>query len=293
MITRIFILILSFVFSLHAQVDSALSYYPLKTGNTWQYWYHYKGSSMSESTYVSVNILGDTLMPNGKLYKIIDGPILNSVQTKYQRIDTLTASVYCYSDIPTPTERLSDSLSAQVQDVFGGGSRCTAIDTSLFLGTRTATKTFVSIGLFSPTIIFAQGLRIVKAFHYFEDPILPVEVIYTYDLVYAKIDKKEYSTLTSVASHSQNLPTHFTLEQNYPNPFNPSTVIKFSIPTNGHVSLKIFDVLGQEVATLIEGKFSKGEYTVPWNGYNVSSGVYFYRLQSNNYSETKKLLLLK
>ena len=85
----------------------------------------------------------------------------------------------------------------------------------------------------------------------------------------------------------------FSLEQNYPNPFNPSTKITFSIADNGFVSLKVFDVLGREVATLISGNLPAGTYSKEWDARDVAGGVYFYQLQAGAYVDTKKVLLLR
>jgi hypothetical protein len=90
-----------------------------------------------------------------------------------------------------------------------------------------------------------------------------------------------------------NLPGVFELSQNYPNPFNPNTMIKYSIPHASIVKMKIYDILGREIATLINEMKSAGRYTVTFNATKMSSGVYFYQLQAGAYSETKKLLLLK
>jgi hypothetical protein len=88
--------------------------------------------------------------------------------------------------------------------------------------------------------------------------------------------------------------THtFTLSQNYPNPFNPSTSISFSIPHQIFVSLKVFDALGREVATIISEQLSGGSYTRQFNASNISSGIYFYRLQAGLLTETKKFVLLR
>jgi hypothetical protein len=87
--------------------------------------------------------------------------------------------------------------------------------------------------------------------------------------------------------------TVFSLNQNYPNPFNPATTISFTLPSKSFVSLKVFDLLGREVATLVNEQKSAGTYTQKWNAANVSSGIYFYRLQADKFTETKKLLLLK
>lgn len=89
------------------------------------------------------------------------------------------------------------------------------------------------------------------------------------------------------------VPSDFRLFQNYPNPFNPSTIISYQLPVNSHVTLSIYDILGKEVATLVDGKENAGSYAVRFNGSYLASGVYFYRLQAENYSQTRKLVLVK
>lgn len=99
--------------------------------------------------------------------------------------------------------------------------------------------------------------------------------------------------VTSFEVRQENLPTVFALSQNYPNPFNPSTTIQFSISHSQFVILKVYDNLGREVATLVNEEKLPGNYEVKFDGSNLPSGVYFYRLQAGNFSQTKKLLLLK
>ena len=89
------------------------------------------------------------------------------------------------------------------------------------------------------------------------------------------------------------LPTQYVLEQNYPNPFNPTTRITFCIPDNKLVTLKIYDLLGREIALLVSGQKPAGVYSVYWNAAGFPSGIYFYRLQAGSFTETKKLVLLK
>ena len=89
------------------------------------------------------------------------------------------------------------------------------------------------------------------------------------------------------------LPKDFSLAQNYPNPFNPTTIIGFSLPTASHVKLEVFNVLGQKVETLADGKYSAGNYNMEFNATNHPSGVFFYRLTHDNGVETKKMILIK
>ncbi len=88
-------------------------------------------------------------------------------------------------------------------------------------------------------------------------------------------------------------PQSFKLMQNYPNPFNPTTTIRFSLPTSSYVTLKVYNILGQEIATLVNGERTPGEYTIEWQSSAFPSGVYFYRLSAGNFSSVKKMVLMK
>ncbi len=99
------------------------------------------------------------------------------------------------------------------------------------------------------------------------------------------------NTLTGIED-KLGLSKAFSLVQNYPNPFNPSTTIRYELPTRSHVVLKIFNLLGQEVATLVDGEKAVGRYEVRWEARGFASGIYFYRLQAGEFVETKKLVLI-
>ncbi|MBI5403850.1 MAG: T9SS type A sorting domain-containing protein [Ignavibacteriae bacterium] len=96
-----------------------------------------------------------------------------------------------------------------------------------------------------------------------------------------------------VKNNISSSPDKFELFQNYPNPFNGSTIIKFSIPKSSLVSLKIYNILGQEISTLINENLSPGIYSIPFSNHLIPSGVYFYKLNSNSYSLIKKLVIIK
>lgn len=99
--------------------------------------------------------------------------------------------------------------------------------------------------------------------------------------------------IVSVKSDKNNIPKEFSLSQNYPNPFNPSTVIEFSLPKEEKVSLKIYDILGREITTLVNRKLKAGNYNYTWNAKDLASGVYLYKFSAADYVVTKKMLLLK
>ena len=102
-----------------------------------------------------------------------------------------------------------------------------------------------------------------------------------------------YNGQIAAGAKEQERPSGFALEQNYPNPFNPSTTIRFRIPSAGYVSLAVFDALGREVATLVDGQLHAGSYEIAWNAGNAASGVYLCRLQTNGSRAVRKLLLVR
>jgi len=98
---------------------------------------------------------------------------------------------------------------------------------------------------------------------------------------------------TGIDDDNFNQPDKFVLHQNYPNPFNPSTTIKFQIPESGFISLKVYDILGNELTTLVNEEKPSGSYEVEFNAVELSSGIYFYKLQASSFVETKKMILIK
>lgn len=97
----------------------------------------------------------------------------------------------------------------------------------------------------------------------------------------------------TLAERDGTIPNAFDLNQNYPNPFNPSTTIRFAVAQSGPVSLRVYDLLGREVAVLVDGPLTPGYYAAQFDGHNLSSGIYFYRLVASGFVETRKMQLIK
>ena len=111
-----------------------------------------------------------------------------------------------------------------------------------------------------------------------------------YAYIQSSLDQGIPSGVKEIGS---NLPDEFNLNQNYPNPFNPTTVISYKLPISSLVAIKVYDVLGREVQTLVNERQNAGNHSITFSASSLPSGVYFYRLHAGNYSATKKLLLLK
>ena len=93
--------------------------------------------------------------------------------------------------------------------------------------------------------------------------------------------------------HSSTFPITFNLQQNYPNPFNPTTTIEFNIPKSSRVKLILYDIVGREVARLVNEQLNAGSYQVKWDAAVVPSGIYLYQIQAEQFTETKKMILLR
>jgi hypothetical protein len=107
--------------------------------------------------------------------------------------------------------------------------------------------------------------------------------------------KARWQTIAKTVGIGDNAatPARYQLAQNYPNPFNPSTTLQFQVPQKSFVSLKVFDLLGRELASLVNEERQAGIYRVTWDASKLPSGVYFYRLQAGNFVETKKMVFAK
>jgi hypothetical protein len=171
----------------------------------------------------------------------------------------------------------------QITALFASGS-------NLFAGTEDATGVFLSTNNGTSWIAKSQG---------FGNVIPDISTLfaannYIYAGVYdTVIWRRSYQDIIGINNISSSVPSAYSLSQNYPNPFNPTTTIKFDIAKNGNATIKIFDILGKEIATIVNEKLNAGTYTVDWNASDFPSEVYFYRLQTEGYTETKRMTLIK
>lgn len=168
------------------------------------------------------------------------------------------------------------------------------VDRGLFIEKKNETDVTVAAGAFADVVIEGKGILasfILKV----KDP---MDLSFTVDNIMMLNTKFEKSGIESIISTVKIVPSEFSLSQNYPNPFNPSTEIRYDLPVTTNVSLVIFDLIGREVRTLLNGSIEAGSYRVTWDGKdnfgkNISSGVYFYRITTEKFNQTKKMFLLK
>jgi hypothetical protein len=289
--TLIYPLILFYSGTLYSQTDSVLAYMPLEIGNQWQYEIHkivYGPPSSDTTIYYSFFVVErDTIMPNGYQYQVI---ISSDSTIRYIHLDSLTACVYEYENDSSRGFK-TDSLRCSQGDWFGGDHFCEFIDTATVLNYQ---SWIMGVTRDAPDITVAHtlALDIGKIYQYiYESYGWGIEWIS--NLVYAKINGVKYGNIVNSQNDIKNKLTGFSLHQNYPNPFNPSTTIQYQIPELSFVTIEVYDVLGTEIATLLNEEKPAGNYEVEFDGSGLPSGIYFYRLQAGSFIETKKMILMK
>jgi len=287
---------LPFVEIVYSQTDSVFSYMPLAIGNQWQYRVHEVIPPNIDSTYYSsFTVEGDTIMPNGYHYKVISG---SNFSKRYVNIDSTTACVYEY-DFGSSRGIMTDSLRCSEGDWFGEEIYCELIDTATVLNYQTWIITTAKIMPdFSESHTLAMDIGMTYQYNFISGGPWGAEIYKT--LVYANINGYEFGELVTYQNDITNELLNYKLYQNYPNPFNPETKILYSIPNDEFVTIKIFDVLGNEISTLVNEEQPAGTYQAKFNSRvldnqkgTITSGVYFYQLKAGSYVETKKMILMK
>jgi hypothetical protein len=185
-----------------------------------------------------------------------------------------------------PVELVSFSAAAEGNSVLVNWMTATEVNNQGFsVERKIANGSFVNAGFVS-----GRGNSLEPTAYSFVDKGLESGK-YIYRL--KQVDYDGTTTYSAEVEVEVGTPTVFALEQNYPNPFNPSTVIKYSIPVDGMVSLNIYNTLGEKVTTLVSTIQKAGSYEVSFNASKLASGVYIYRLESGNFSTVKKMILNK
>jgi hypothetical protein len=276
--SSILILLILFPLSL---AHSQNFYYPLSIGNRWVY-----ADDVHPYSF-EVKILSDTILPNGKKYSI------SSNSSLYRYEDNKLYRLY---GIDATTEYLECDFTKSPKDTiakyeWGSFLILDRIRTDTLFGRVLRQFTFsyyIVPDYLGHKQIIADSVGLI--FETGEPP-------YAYSLEGAIVDGKQYGMITRVWPDYQQSPSDFSLHQNYPNPFNPTTTIRYELPEQSLVSLKVFNILGQHIATLVNETQSAGSKLTKFNANTLSNGVYYYTLSAvnsrNSFTQTHKMLLAK
>jgi hypothetical protein len=189
-------------------------------------------------------------------------------------------------DNPVPVEFSNFTATVNLNNVQISWTTLTEINNSGFeIQRKTESSDWMMV-------TFIPGFGTSTEIHlYTYDDINLIAGRYTYRI--KQIDQDGSAHYSNMINIDVNVPAEFALEQNYPNPFNPSTRIKYSIGSKQFVSLKVYDVLGNEIATLVNEEKPSGDYELQFLAVNLPSGIYFYKLEAGNFTKTKKMILMK
>jgi hypothetical protein len=288
---------LLFYTDLYSQTDSSF-YFPLKSGNLWQY----KEPPPPDQPYITETKTGrDTTFSNGQTYR-------SFITNNYGYPDT--TGLAFFRQVGNKVYQFWQGTGMEILRYdFSKNQGDTVSIFPIQLG-DTAIVTVLDKGSVS---VFGKSMRYVSFYWqnhrgtiYVIEQIVDsigtifgqVEPGYQLYLVGAVVDSVHYGVVTNVEAEKKEIPKEFILFQNFPNPFNPSTTIKYQLKDAGIVTLKVIDMLGREVATLVNGEKESGYYSVQFEGSNLSSGVYFTRLviqpqEGKSIVMVKKILLMK
>jgi hypothetical protein len=276
-------LLLPFIFT---SITFAQFNYPLHVGDYWEY------TMFNQPLILKQVISNDSLLPNGKVYSVVrdyDLKIISKLERQeglriYRYDDTLQGEYVVFDFSKNPFETVSTTiLGNDTIEIYYRGSTLH----NIFALNRLQHFFIIEwnhMDAFT-TLVLTDSLGITNTINSFY-------VNAGSTLIYAKINGNIYGNPSeSVKEDFQ--PMNYMLSQNYPNPFNPTTNITFNLRNSHHTTLKVYNILGKEVETLINEKLESGQHYVTWNAKNFPSGLYYYRLICGDFIETKKMILMK
>jgi len=298
----------------YAQQNDNLNYFPHNDGDMWEYYYSdgplYQDTAQVFNHYDSTDAYGNIYVTQTSRYiNPISVPAIPFADTMRYKIDTLNQ---VWGRVGELDSVIAFKLNAQQGDQW---ILKTYYDNGEIMGYEMA-----RVGIIYEKNIWGNIYKVMNTFYYYTTDYTDTTGLSRYGVDLAKglgiiwqgggespgrMDIKgaviggvlygdTTKIITSVENNRRNiLPSTIELRQNYPNPFNPSTVINYQLAEDGFITLKIFNILGEEVAELLNGYKKEGYYSVQFNANNIPSGTYFYKLQVGEYSEVKKMLLLK
>jgi hypothetical protein len=278
-------LVISFVCFLFARSSVSfgqVNIYPLHVGDRWEY---------HDFGLLGVRIPKDTLMPNGQRYFVLETYSGHLNYSQFHR--TNGNQVYMYYPEANSDELWFDFTRSNPDTiaVYPRGTDTTTIVfydlTTVNLFGQNRRQWYFGIDYTRRLLDDEESIRITEGIG-----VTTFERAWEWpEITGAIVNGIQYGTITGIKDRHS--PTSFELRQNYPNPFNPSTTIRFGVSGSGFVSLKVFDTLGREVATLVDEEKTPGKYSVTFDASNLSSGIYYYRLHTGVSNSIKKLIVLR
>lgn len=281
--------------------EELLAYHPLAVGNKWVYDFNFVDWNLSGYQDIFVReIQSEELKPNGKKYfKITEKYIQMGFESSiYERIDSVEGKVYRYLEDCPNSEQFVEDLVMDVGDTTFASRFGYCIEhasTELLSqqnfnqwGINGTKRNYLSNDLFTANYFLATdiGLNYFKLSDDNGEKTFNLKGMLKNGIVYG-------DTIITDVNDEIKMPMEFSLSQNYPNPFNPTTKIIWQSPISGWQTLKVYDVLGNEVITLVDEYRNAGIYDIDFNASRLSSGVYFYQLKTDKFLAAKKMILLK
>ena len=272
-----------------ADSDTFVNYFPLNTGD----WRRYEYTYMSYPPELGGQLfVFDSLLIGGILYYGIGS---DSLHLKNYRMDSLGNVIQLFSN----GERVIYPFGSFENDSFMIVDSVYGYTTLITVTGRNETCSSIAGSFQNCMSIFVDNLSLTDVEQWIT--FAPNVGIVTEgggtwraSLHSAKIGTTFYGEIIGVDNKLfSQIPEVYNISQNYPNPFNPVTNISYSLPVSGDVTLIIYNLLGEEVARLVDGLQQAGEYQTQWNASNFASGIYFYRLQAGDFVQTRKMVLLK
>jgi len=278
-------------------------YFPLQTGNHWEY-------AMFEyptTYYFFANITGDTLMPNGKSYKILKENFKDASYNYYSYYRNEGMLVYKYIGIPDSMHcpegeyieynfAARDSVIWPICDYIFDAQYKSCVDTYIqheyITQTDIETKTFFYVAIDNVDTIWSPlSTQIIDIAKNIGIESKTGESVH-YSLFAAVLNGITYGHPVGM-NDQKSIPLTFSLSQNYPNPFNPSTTINYSLAKAGNVKLTVYNSIGSKVADIVNEYKPAGIYSVHFNGSHLATGIYLYRMESGNFTASRKFILIK
>jgi len=283
------------------------SYFPLQTGNYWAYQVHVSEPGIDTTFVRTLRVIGDTLLPNGKEYFVIDSLPYDHPAPTFFREDTLVNKIFEYAEFSNGTCQDSERVVFDLN--FPSICSCFLFCDPSGLGDGIVymSADYNQVGYLNHNVqeleysweigAFSYNFRLYKGFGigFYLQNVFGGE---TARLIEAQINGQVYRAAPTSVSPISDRNVALFLAQNYPNPFNPTTQIDYTLSEATSVSLKIYNLIGQEVRTLVNTNQPEGSQSVEWdgrdnNGNALTSGIYIYRLKAGASIQTKHMTLMK